>query len=110
MSIFRPFTFMLTAGAVALLAAPHGDAVPVDPVHRHGESLMAGEPGGQPNSQPAPSFGSSTDPSLSRKLNDSGGVIQPPKGVDPEFSQMPPKVDPRSTPVVPPAVPPDAPK
>jgi len=45
--------------------------------------------------------GSSTEP-LSDKLDRSGGVIRPPRGVDPDMAQAPPRVGSKSTPVIPP--------
>ena len=45
--------------------------------------------------------GSSTEP-LSDKLDRSGGIIRPPRGVDPGMTQAPPRVGSKSTPVIPP--------
>ena len=45
--------------------------------------------------------GGSTEP-LSDKLDRSGGVIRPPKGIDPGMTQAPPAVSRKSTPVIPP--------
>ena len=45
--------------------------------------------------------GGSTEP-LSDKLDRSGGIIRPPRGVDPGMTQAPPRVGSKSTPVIPP--------
>jgi hypothetical protein len=45
--------------------------------------------------------GSSSEP-LSDKLDRSGGVIRPPRGIDPGMTQAPPHVGSKSTPVIPP--------
>ena len=45
--------------------------------------------------------GSSTE-ALSEKLDRSGGVIHPPRGVDPGIRQVPPAIGSQSTPVIPP--------
>jgi hypothetical protein len=39
---------------------------------------------------------------LSEKLNETGGIIRPPAGMDPEISQQAPDPDPGTTPVIPP--------
>ncbi len=41
-----------------------------------------------------------TGRSLSQKLDQSGGVIKPPSGVDPDISKAPPVADPGSMPVI----------
>lgn len=45
--------------------------------------------------------GGSTEP-LSDKLDRSGGVIRPPRGIDPGMTQAPPAINRKSTPVIPP--------
>lgn len=48
-------------------------------------------------------FGDGEGRSLSDKLDESGGVIKPAPGVDPEIVQPAPVPHPNSTPVIPPA-------
>ena len=55
--------------------------------------------GGTPNGNAT----SGGNQSLSDKLDESGGVIKPAEGVDPQIVQPAPVPDPNSTPVIPPA-------
>jgi hypothetical protein len=55
--------------------------------------------GGTPNGNAT----SDGNQSLSDKLDESGGVIKPAEGVDPQIVQPAPVPDPKSTPVIPPA-------
>jgi hypothetical protein len=85
---------VLAAAVDIPLAQTGGDAGVSPPAARHDSNRI-------PEKIRPEGSGSSTEP-LTDKLNHSGGVIRPPKGVDSGMTQSPPKIAPQSTPVIPP--------
>jgi hypothetical protein len=84
-----------SGGALAQIAP--GDAAGNQTIPE--KDLSRPAEGGTPNGNAT----SGGNQSLSDKLDESGGVIKPAEGVDPQIVQPAPVPDPNSTPVIPPA-------
>jgi hypothetical protein len=88
---------LVVLAALAILIGMPVRAAPTTP----DKNQSAGAASAQTVLEDRATSGSSTEP-LSDKLDRSGGVIRPPKGVDPGMTQAPPAVSRKSTPVIPP--------
>ncbi|HVJ51782.1 MAG TPA: hypothetical protein VM689_04935 [Aliidongia sp.] len=101
MTMRKPHRSLVPAvlGAAGLLAAASLQAqtvqTPPEPQHRQ---MVPQSPPPSPTKPPV----EPVQPGLSGELNQSGGVITPPKNVDPSMQKPAPEVGPQSTPVVPP--------
>jgi hypothetical protein len=82
----------LALGAGGAAWAAEGNKVPSPPP----------PPSAVPESDAGKSGTSEPPGSLSDKLSNSGGVIRPPAGIDPEMKQHTPPTGPQSMPVIPP--------
>ncbi len=82
--------FALAAGPLAAQTAPGAP----------GSDKVIPEKESPPLNQTQPDSDVKSGRSLSQKLDSSGGVIEPPSGVDPDISKPAPDPNPNSTPVI----------
>jgi hypothetical protein len=90
--------FLVVVSALGLQPV-HAQTAPGDPA---GDQTIPEKDRSRPQDRPKaePREGMASGRSLSDKLDDSGGVIKPRKGVDPEIVQPAPAPHPNSTPVI----------